>query len=104
MKNKTSLNNDGTMIMQGFTRAFFMWVLKTHDEDFIYHAFVDLMEEYKLAAVPERLFFVMLGMGMEEELVDEGDVEHLRNALLKNDVPLYQWSVPHLDAINRKNR
>jgi hypothetical protein len=86
---------DRLMVLQGLTRAFFMWVLKTEDEDYIYEVFVDLMQEYKFADIKQQLFFVMLQMGRSEGWVADEDVKNLFSTVEKKDTSLYQWLIQY---------
>jgi hypothetical protein len=94
-KSKQMPFGDRLIIVQGLTRAFFMWVLKTEEEDYIYKVFVDLMQEYHSADIKQQMFFVMLQMGRQEEWVHDSDVERLLNAVERNDTALYQWLIQH---------
>ncbi|MBT1705130.1 hypothetical protein [Chryseosolibacter indicus] len=89
---------DRLMMLQGYTRAFFMWVLKDREPDDLYKIFVELLQEYMELDIPHKAFIVFVEMGLEDELITEDDVERLREAVLKNDIPLYQWLVQHLKA------
>jgi hypothetical protein len=101
MKEKPSSEfiDENLMVMQGYTHAFFIWVLKDREDDYIYKAFVELLQEFRYGRLSQQLFFVILNRGLINKTVDVADIERLCNAVLKNDTPLYQWMVIQMDNI-----